>query len=1227
MIETYRTSAFSKPIGQEMTTYLMRFLILITLIFCVVSGFAFADPWLCGTPVLYQHHPVQRPPEEIAAAPAAPVQVGQIERFFIHIPRAEVTATCIAKSEHLYVYIDNSVRDMLTDAEAAAITREFDTRIYLSVREWLGSEWKPGLDGDNRITLLMHDVGMNNSGEDYGGYFAPIDQIPTAPNSNRREMIYMDIFQFKERARHTFYSSLAHEFAHLINWFQNGGTTDQRWLEEGVASFVEWAVYGTVHTFFVDGYLANPSVSLVYANTREVYYGAAFMLMLYLYEQYGGKELIRTIVESDALGEQAINAAFALGGTSPSNRDVRFPEVFLNWGLANWTNTQARHRQLGYANLRDRRVNAAVPRVSNYPSRANNLPIDQWSVRYTVFQNLPETLDLSVTGTHTGNLYATTLYLTPDGQTVITPILFDIQNRGHIRQEGLQRRGELVLMVTTDTPAVFRYVAAAPPDVSDAERAIGPLRQRVSEVIPTSVTFALENHTQPSRRLTALAPKTYLEPKTQIHLASDYTDVEIEGINEGYLYAASHWGLEVFTLIEPAKPTRVGEIATPGQARSVAVDGETAYLADGSAGVHVIDIAVPTDPSITKTIRGFTDASQVHITDEYLYALDRARGMLAFNLRDVHNALIPQPRRFFRTAGTPLNVAIYDDTVYFSDDRHGLFILDPSPFGNFVVRSTVPILATAYQIARVGNTTYAYVASGNLTLINVTDPQNPQTGITLNTPGFATNIQFQNNIVYLTDQQAGLHVIDVLNPQQPQRVSSQSTFGDAKGVALRDTLAYIADGKRGIQTIDISQPESPRWLHRYAFGGRAYGLDVVKTGADTRTIYVANGVGGLKTLEFTTPYQGTVTESLSFSTHLGSSGDSLDVARCTKIRVRDGYGFAGVETGIFVVDLTTNTIVAHVPTDVAVSDIALHEGYVYLCAGSLIVIDSRIPQQSRIVTRRDMSGSAYRVVLDGDSPTHAYVAALEGGLHIFDIADPAMPRSVGTYPTQGNATGVALKTERAYLLDSRVGVAALDITEPNKPKLDGIYRDDTVLIDAQVSGDLLYLLDRESVQIIDTRTLMTTSALLYRNRELQFPAEMKLVDGVLYITDLYQLRTFRVHPEGYSLSVEELTPPDWKPPPLKPTSTNRLSQNFPNPFNPETWIPYQLASDAKVELHIYDVQGRRVYSQTLGYQKAGAHTAYWDGRNTAGESVAGGVYFYSLEAGIFRATRKMLIQR
>ncbi|MDE0425974.1 MAG: T9SS type A sorting domain-containing protein [Candidatus Poribacteria bacterium] len=93
-----------------------------------------------------------------------------------------------------------------------------------------------------------------------------------------------------------------------------------------------------------------------------------------------------------------------------------------------------------------------------------------------------------------------------------------------------------------------------------------------------------------------------------------------------------------------------------------------------------------------------------------------------------------------------------------------------------------------------------------------------------------------------------------------------------------------------------------------------------------------------------------------------------------------------------------------------------------------------------------------------------------------------------------------------------------------------------------------------------------------------------------------------------------------------------LLPNYPNPFNPETWIPYQLAKPADVTLTIYDIQGRVVQNLDLGHQRAGMYhrrsrAAHWDGRNALGEPVASGLYFYTLTAGDFSATRKMLIRK
>ena len=93
-----------------------------------------------------------------------------------------------------------------------------------------------------------------------------------------------------------------------------------------------------------------------------------------------------------------------------------------------------------------------------------------------------------------------------------------------------------------------------------------------------------------------------------------------------------------------------------------------------------------------------------------------------------------------------------------------------------------------------------------------------------------------------------------------------------------------------------------------------------------------------------------------------------------------------------------------------------------------------------------------------------------------------------------------------------------------------------------------------------------------------------------------------------------------------------LFANYPNPFNPETWIPYQLAEPAEVKVAIYAADGTLVRTLALGHQPAGVYqskgrAAYWDGTNELGELVASGVYFYTLTAGEFTATRKLLIRK
>ena len=105
------------------------------------------------------------------------------------------------------------------------------------------------------------------------------------------------------------------------------------------------------------------------------------------------------------------------------------------------------------------------------------------------------------------------------------------------------------------------------------------------------------------------------------------------------------------------------------------------------------------------------------------------------------------------------------------------------------------------------------------------------------------------------------------------------------------------------------------------------------------------------------------------------------------------------------------------------------------------------------------------------------------------------------------------------------------------------------------------------------------------------------------------------------------------PPPLQSAASvlqTRLLQNYPDPFNPETWIPYELADDAEVSVTIYDLSGSQVRHIDVGMQPKGqyinrAKAVHWDGKNNNGESVASGVYFYTLTADNFSQTKRLIV--
>ena len=231
------------------------------------------------------------------------------------------------------------------------------------------------------------------------------------------------------------------------------------------------------------------------------------------------------------------------------------------------------------------------------------------------------------------------------------------------------------------------------------------------------------------------------------------------------------------------------------------------------------------------------------------------------------------------------------------------------------------------------------------------------------------------------------------------------------------------------------------------------------------------------------------------------------------------------------------------------------------------------------------------------------------------VADSGMPTTVAlveVHSIAGETIAVPVKVDNAY------GLGGGDIC---------IAYDPAVLRAVDVSSQSGILL---SCNVIRPGLVCIAFATPGRLRS-RILAEVRfhiLTDGAsllkLETVDLYHPNALRMDSRGVDGRFAS-----WAIPP----EHSMLLQNFPNPFNPDTWIPYQLKEDGDVTIRILSASGELVRGLSLGHRSAGLYVSqdrasYWDGKNEAGEHVSSGVYFYTIQAGEdFTDTKKMMVAR
>jgi len=269
--------------------------------------------------------------------PGVPLAVGAVDTFWVTDTDSndsfEIEATLQYLTEHTYFWIENDIQYAESDLKKLAET--FENQIYPLNREFFGTEWSPGVDGDPHLYILF----ARGLGYNLAGYFSSADEYhPLAHEySNAHETVVLNSDNLDFDEEYT-YGVLAHEFQHMIHWYQDQNETS--WLNEG---FSELAAY--LNGYDVGGfdylYTSNPDLQLNdWPNDSQKtspHYGASFLFLAYFLDRFG-ETVTQALVSHPANGMPSIDAVLTeLNLTDPlTSQPIGADDVFIDWTLASY---------------------------------------------------------------------------------------------------------------------------------------------------------------------------------------------------------------------------------------------------------------------------------------------------------------------------------------------------------------------------------------------------------------------------------------------------------------------------------------------------------------------------------------------------------------------------------------------------------------------------------------------------------------------------------------------------------------------------------------------------------------------------------------------------------------------------------------------------------------------------------------------------------------------------
>jgi hypothetical protein len=324
-------------------------------------------------------------PITVAAAPADHA-LGTVLDFNIHNddneaqPHSVVAAELLYKTENVYFFAERGLD--VDHAAVRALVDEFQAETYPTNRDFFGSEWNPGVDGDPRLYILF----ARGLGFSILGYYYPVDEYSRLayPYSNEKEIFYVNA-DVTYPGDPELASTLAHEFQHMIHWHQD--RDEPGWVNEGSAMLAE-LLNGFQPLGHAGEFIDQPDLQLTtWSDGNTIpHYGAAFLFLAYFLDRFGD-ETTRALMAHPANGLEAVDAVLAERGLRDpaTGQPLAADQVLADWAVTNLLNDpEAADGRYAYRRL------AGVPTVTpaaefrRCPAAAESYTVNQHAADYFV---------------------------------------------------------------------------------------------------------------------------------------------------------------------------------------------------------------------------------------------------------------------------------------------------------------------------------------------------------------------------------------------------------------------------------------------------------------------------------------------------------------------------------------------------------------------------------------------------------------------------------------------------------------------------------------------------------------------------------------------------------------------------------------------------------------------------------------------------------------------------